>query len=340
MRFIDEVRIHVRAGRGGKGAATFHRAKFIPFGGPDGGDGGAGGSVILEARTDQSTLLDLRYQQRYAAKDGEPGRGAQCSGSKGADRIIPVPVGTVVRDRDTGDLRGDLTQAGQLLVIARGGKGGRGNLHFATSTNRAPTKFDEGEAGEEWDLHLELKLIADVGLIGFPNAGKSTLISRISAARPKIADYPFTTLVPNLGVVRVDEERTLVVADIPGLIAGASQGTGLGLKFLRHVERTRVFLHLVSVAELEAESPMERFDILQAELEAYDPEMLKRPQWVVLTKIDAIADREMDLEPIWEQFKARGYPVYAISAITGEGLRPLIFDLAALLERIANPPAE
>lgn len=341
MRFIDECKIQVRAGRGGKGSASFHRAKFLPHGGPDGGDGGDGGSVILEAQTGLNTLLDLRYQQRFIARDGEPGRSNQATGASGEDRIVPVPVGTVVRDADTGELLGDLTAPHQQRVVARGGRGGRGNLHFVSSTNRAPRRYDEGEEGEARVLHLELKLIADVGLIGYPNAGKSTLISRISAARPKIADYPFTTLVPSLGVVRVDEERTFVVADIPGLIEGASQGAGLGLKFLRHIERTRVFLHLVSVSELDSEEPpLVRFDKINAELETHNPELLQKPQLVLLTKIDALTDRERELPEVMGAFAARGLRVHPISAVTGEGLRELLFDVARLLESAQQPIGE
>lgn len=332
MRFIDEVKIQVFAGQGGDGAASFRREKHVPFGGPDGGDGGDGGSVILEASTSVSTLLDLRYRRLYRARNGQPGRGARCTGARGKDIIIPVPVGTQVYDAETDVLFEDLVSPGQRATVALGGRGGRGNLHFMTSTNQAPTRFEEGGPGDERQLRLELKLLADVGLIGYPNAGKSTLISKISSAHPKIADYPFTTLVPNLGVVRVDEERAFVAADIPGLIEGASQGAGLGLRFLRHIERTRVFLHLISVAEIEAKPPMIRYDKINAELEAYDRNLLLKPQLVLLTKIDAITDRDAVLTPLIKAFEARGRRVYPVSAVSGEGLRELIFDVAWLLE--------
>ncbi len=333
MRFVDEVKLEVIAGNGGNGAASFRREKFVPFGGPDGGDGGDGGSVYLEATEQMSTLLDLRYRRRYRAGNGRPGGGKQKTGARGDDVVVPVPVGTVVKDADTGDLLADLTSAGQRVRVARGGRGGRGNLRFVSSTNRAPTRADPGEPGEERRLHLELKLLADVGLIGYPNAGKSTLISRVSAARPKIADYPFTTLVPNLGVVRVDDARSFVIADIPGLIEGASQGAGLGHRFLRHVERTKLLLHLVSVEEIDLESPIIRYDKINAELRGYGGALTEKQQVVVLTKIDLVAEREQVLAPVIAAFQERGLIVRAVSSVTGEGLRELIFDVARLLER-------
>lgn len=345
MRFVDEVIIHVRAGDGGHGSNSIRRAKGVPFGGPDGGDGGQGGSIILEARHDTNTLLELRYQQRYTAKNGVSGQGRLKTGLSAEDVIVRVPVGTLVSDADTGQILGDMTTEHQRLVVAAGGRGGRGNVTLTQANQRIPSRAEEGTEGVERRLQLELKLIADVALIGFPNAGKSTLISRISAARPKIADYPFTTLVPNLGVVRVSDERSFVVADIPGLIEGASQGAGLGLKFLRHIERTRVFLHLLSVAGYGVEgyderSPLERYHVINRELEAYDPSMMQKPQLILLTQIDALYDRAEQLPALLKSFEAEGRKVYAISSVTGEGIRELIFDLAHLLEqsRLADDP--
>jgi len=340
MRFVDEVEISVRAGKGGRGGASFRREKHVPYGGPDGGDGGNGGSVILVARNNVNTLVDIRYTPRLYARDGRPGSRHNRTGAGADDRVVPVPVGTLVRDRKTGVLLGDLTEVGQQLVVARGGKGGRGNARFQTSTNRAPTRYDEGLPGDECELFLELKLIADVGLVGYPNAGKSTLISKLSASRPKIADYPFTTLVPNLGVVRVDDERSFVMADIPGLIEGASDGIGLGHKFLRHVERTRVFLHLVSLDEQEMIPPLTRFEKLTRELASYDSALSQRPQFIVLSKIDVFPEPDKMLPPLVEAFEALGARVYPISAVSGVGLRELIFDVVRLLESTQESPGE
>ena len=340
MRFVDEVRIEVRAGKGGAGASSFRREKFEPFGGPDGGDGGRGGSVIIEARSNLKTLLDLRYRRHIRAENGRPGSGRQRTGASGADTIIGVPPGTIVYDDETSEVLADLDAVGARVTAAAGGRGGRGNLRFVSSTNRAPTRYDEGEPGEERILRLELKLLADVGLVGCPNAGKSTLISTVSAARPKIADYPFTTLVPQLGMVRVDDLRSFVMADIPGLIEGAAHGVGLGLQFLRHIERTRILLHLVSVATDEIDSALTRFDVVCDELAAYNPKLLKRPQWVVLTKRDAVVDEDA-LDSLMERFARRGYPVRAISAVTGAGVRELVVDVARLLEETqeaSDPP--
>ncbi len=336
MRFIDEARLEVIAGNGGDGSASFRREKFVPFGGPDGGDGGDGGSVYLEASEQVTTLLDVRYRRRYRAGNGQPGQGRQKTGARGADLVVPVPVGTLVKNETTGELLADLTRPGQRIAAARGGRGGRGNLHFVSSTNRAPNRADPGEPGEERLLLLELKLLADVGLVGYPNAGKSTLISRISAARPKIADYPFTTLVPNLGVVRVDETRAFVVADIPGLIEGASEGAGLGHRFLKHVERTRLILHLVSMEEIGVVSPIIRYDRINAELEGYDAGLGARQQLVVLTKIDLLPDRAESLTPVVDAFEKRGLLVRPVSAVSGEGIRELVFDVARLLGRTAG----
>lgn len=337
MKFVDEASIYARAGRGGNGAATFKRFKTRIVG-PDGGDGGHGGSVFLEAKENTSTLLELRFTPRYVAKNGQPGASTRKTGQSGGDIIVPVPVGTLVRDAETQTLLGDLSSVGQRLCIARGGRGGRGNVTLA-NLGKPSDVIEEGQEGEERTLDLELKLIADVGLLGFPNAGKSTLISRISAARPKIADYPFTTLVPNLGVVRVDNERSFVVADIPGLIEGASDGAGLGLKFLRHIERTRLFLHLISLSGLEARGPQERFEVINRELARYDEQLLNKPQVVLLTQIDTLEDRENLLPALLKSFETSGRRVYAISAVTGEGLRELIFDVARILEESRSQPA-
>src|SRR5210317_1407220 len=257
MKFVDEASIHVIAGKGGDGSASFRREKYIPFGGPDGGDGGDGGSIYLEGDSGLNTLVDFRHRRIYKAENGVQGKGQERYGKKGEDIYIRVPLGTIVSDENTGLTLGDVTEHGQHLLVARGGKGGLGNVHFKSSTNRAPRKFTPGEPGEEFQLHLELKVLADVGLLGFPNAGKSTLISTVSAARPKVADYPFTTLYPNLGVVRIDVERSFVIADIPGLIEGAAEGTGLGIQFLKHLQRTRLLLHLVDLAPMDGTDPVE-----------------------------------------------------------------------------------
>lgn len=329
MRFIDEVTLFVRSGRGGSGCASFKRP---PSGLPDGGDGGQGGSVFLEAHRNVSTLIDLHFQPRFLAPSGQPGTRSRHTGASAKDVIIRVPIGTLVTDQDSGTLLADLNVQGERCCVARGGRGGRGNCALTTPTNKSPVHAEEGGPSEERTLALELKLLADIGLIGFPNAGKSTLISRISSARPRIADYPFTTLVPNLGVVR-QGEFAFVVADIPGLIEGASQGAGLGTRFLRHVERSRAFLHLVTLDELEPRPALERFQVLNRELERYSPELLKRPQWVVFTKLDACPDRDNLLPELRKSFEALGQKVYAISAITGEGLRELIVDVARLLQQ-------
>jgi GTPase len=321
--FVDEVRITVKAGRGGDGSCSFRREMFVPRGGPDGGDGGNGGDVIFTASHRLTTLLDLRYQRHYEAEDGRAGSGSHCTGRRGKSVNVRVPVGTVIYDDSTGEMLADLVTDGESATIAEGGKGGRGNSHFATSTNRVPTHFEQGTEGEERELRLELKLLADVGLVGFPNAGKSTLIAAISAARPKISDYPFTTLVPNLGVVRYGEDRSFVVADIPGLIEGAHAGKGLGIQFLRHIERTSLLLQLIDVSECATEDPLASFDIMRHELAAYDPTLAKRPFAVVATKIDAAGDgtRLKSLKAFCKRRRIRCFP---ISAVTREGLEELI----------------
>jgi GTP-binding protein len=330
--FVDEIDVFVKGGDGGAGCISFRREKYVPRGGPDGGDGGDGGSVWLEADAALTTLLDYHYQRHYQAERGVHGKGANRHGARGQDLVLRVPVGTVVTDRDSGELLGDLTHANQRVLAVAGARGGRGNARFATSTNRAPRQADLGRPGDGRWLHLELKLLADVGIVGFPNAGKSTLVSRLSAARPKIADYPFTTLAPALGIVRVDAERTLVIADLPGLIPGAAEGKGLGHRFLRHTERTRLLLHLLDLDPQNGRDPVEDFRALNAELRAYDRELADRPQLVVANKIDLPG-----AAPRWEAVKrscgAAGFPVVAISAVTGVGLPELVHRMAEGLER-------
>jgi GTP-binding protein len=320
--FLDEVRIRVQAGDGGNGCLAFRREKFVPRGGPSGGDGGRGGDVVLIATHSYSTLLHLSYNPEHKADRGRHGEGSNKTGRDGGDAEVPVPVGTVVYDDDTGQLLCDLTEAGQRFVAARGGRGGRGNARFATSTHQAPLEHEQGSPGEERRLRLELKLLADVGLVGFPNAGKSTLISRISAARPKVADYPFTTLEPHLGVVKMDDERTFVVADIPGLIEGASEGHGLGLRFLRHIERTRLLVHLVDVSESSLRDPVEDFEVILEELARFSEELAKKPMFVVASKMD-VAQGPERVAALGRHAALRGLPFLPISAVTGEGIEAL-----------------
>jgi GTP-binding protein len=329
--FVDEVKIHVKAGRGGNGACSFRREKFVPRGGPDGGDGGDGGNVVMVASRRLTTLLDLRYQQQYEAGDGGPGGGSRSHGKTADDVVIRVPLGTIVKDDSTGEILADLTAEGQSHIVARGGRGGRGNSHFATPTVQVPTRADPGGPGEERWLHLELKLLADVGLVGFPNAGKSTLIAAISAARPKIADYPFTTLVPNLGVVSWGEESSFVVADIPGLIEGAHEGKGLGTQFLRHIERTSFLLHLVDISEW-ADDPVTSFETLRGELASYDAALKARPFAVVGTKLDVKGNGKR-LEELKAFCKKKRIKFFAISSITREGLETLVHYVG---ERVAT----
>ena len=322
MRFIDEIEFVIASGRGGDGCISFMRAKYIPRGGPDGGDGGRGGAVIFEATTSRNTLVDFRRNKAYRAQNGRPGMGSQKNGAGGADIRLLVPVGTVIYDRDSETVLADLAQAGESFSIT-GGKGGRGNIHYKSSTRQTPRYAQPGEPGTEFSVRLELKLIADVGLLGFPNAGKSTLISRVSNARPRVADYPFTTLVPNLGVVSVGDAHSFVVADIPGLIEGAADGAGLGHKFLRHVERCAVYLHLVEPDDTEATS-VERLTKLNAELKRYSPEVAARPQLVVLTKAD-ILDPSSKKQLVDELRQCTTSPISVISAVSGEGLKELLY---------------
>jgi GTPase len=320
--FIDEVRIFVKAGNGGNGCLAFRREKYVPRGGPSGGDGGRGGDVTLVASEHYNTLLHFRFNPEYKAQRGRHGEGSNRTGHDGVSIEAATPVGTVVYDADTGEFLHDFTTAGDRFIVAHGGRGGRGNARFATSTHQAPTEHEPGHAGEERRLRLELKLLADVGLVGFPNAGKSTLISRISAARPKIADYPFTTLEPNLGVVSTDDDRTFVVADIPGLIEGAHLGHGLGTQFLKHIERTRLLAHLVDVSEMSGRDPVEDFEVVMRELGSFSAALVEKPMIVVATKLDAAQDPER-IASIERLAREHNLPFAKISSVTGEGIDAL-----------------
>ena len=333
VKFIDEAKIYVRSGAGGRGCVSFRREKYVPRGGPNGGDGGDGGDVFIIADENMASLLDHRYRQHYRAKRGEHGKGKDMHGKNGENLYVPVPPGTIIRDFETGDIIGDLTRDGETLLVARGGRGGKGNARFATSTNQAPKHAEPGGEPEERTLLLELKLLADVGIIGFPNAGKSTLISRISAARPKVADYPFTTLVPNLGVVSYVDGKTFVVADIPGIIEGAHEGAGLGLQFLRHVERTKLLIHVLDLSPITGRDPIDDFETLNRELESYSADLFEKPQIVAPNKIDITESREK-LEEVKEYFESRGIPIFPISGATGEGLRELVRETGKRLEEL------
>jgi GTP-binding protein len=325
MKFVDEARIKVQAGNGGRGSTSFRREKFVPFGGPDGGDGGLGGSVYLLAAEGINTLADFRIERTFKGEHGEPGSGNGCTGRGGEDRHVTVPVGTTVRDSDTQETLGDLTRAGQELLVAHGGKGGWGNTRFKSSTNRTPRQFGPGLPGEKRTLELELKVIADVGLLGLPNAGKSTLIRSVSAARPKVADYPFTTLYPNLGVVYVGQHRSFVMADIPGLIEGAAEGAGLGIRFLKHLQRTKVLLHLVDIAPLDPQAdPVKDARAIIAELKKFSPDLAAKPRWLVLNKRDLLPDEEAEAKArdIARRLRHKG-PKFLVSGVTGEGTKAL-----------------
>jgi GTP-binding protein len=336
MKFVDQVRVVARSGAGGNGAVAFRREKYVERGGPSGGDGGAGGSVLLVADPRLTTLLDYKYQPLHRAKDGQAGMGSDRNGAAATDLVLKVPVGTVVKDAESGDVLCDLAEPGQQFVAARGGRGGLGNMNFATSTRQTPRFAEPGQPCEERQLLLELKLLADVGLVGFPNAGKSTLVSRLSRARPKIADYPFTTLVPSLGMVQYKDGVSFVLADIPGLIEGASKGAGLGHQFLRHVERCRVLIHLVDLsAEGEGRSPLSDWKTINRELEEYSPELAKKPQLVAANKIDLPFARER-LKAFAKAMKRRGCVVLPISGATGEGLSELL-DVAVHLLASSQP---
>jgi GTPase len=339
MKFVDEARIEVLAGNGGNGSASMRREKFIPFGGPDGGDGGRGGSIFAIADRNINTLIDYRYARIHRAKHGENGRGADCYGKGGDDIELRVPVGTTISDKETGELVADLAKHGERALIAKGGKGGLGNIHFKSSTNRAPRQFTPGDPGEQKELKLELKVLADVGLLGMPNAGKSTFIRAVSAARPKVADYPFTTLHPNLGVVRVDEARSFVIADIPGLIEGAAEGAGLGHQFLRHLQRTRLLLHIIDMAPVdEGADPSKEGKAIIGELKKYDEELFKKPRWLVLNKVDMLDDAEAEKQTKKIQ-KALKYkdPCFTISALTGAGCQALTYAIMSHLDQTKKP---
>lgn len=335
-QFIDEVIVSARAGHGGAGCVSFRREKYIPFGGPDGGDGGKGGDVVFEVSTSVSTLLDLRLHPHQRAGRGGHGMGKDRHGANGKDLSIPVPPGTVVRDADTGEILADLTEAGERVVLLRGGRGGQGNARFATSTNKAPKFAQPGEPGEERRLKLELKLLADVGLFGFPSVGKSSFIAKISAARPKIADYPFTTLTPNLGVVNYKNFRSFVVADIPGLIEGAHRGAGLGHRFLKHVERTRLLVHILDVSHIPERDPVREYHALNRELLLFDKQLSEKPQVVVVNKIDLpeVRDALLELTPV---FAGLGVTLFPVSAATGEGIPDLLDEIAGRLWGPASP---
>jgi GTP-binding protein len=338
LKFVDEVTIYIRSGNGGDGCVSFLREKFRPKGGPDGGNGGKGGDVVFVPDENLNTLLDFRYQQHYQAENGQPGQGRQKYGKSGEDLVIRVPVGTVIADAETGEPMADLDRKVLQFIAAPGGQGGRGNMHFKSSTNQAPRYAEPGEPAVERRVRLTLKLLADVGLVGFPNAGKSTLISRISAAKPKIADYPFTTLTPNLGMVRVDAEKSFVVADIPGLIEGAAEGHGLGHRFLKHVERVAVLAFLVTCSPgEEGRDPIADYRTLVNELGRYSPDMLEKPRVLVLTKMDLpdVQEREREISRLAE---AEGIPFFAISAVANVGLDPLVYALLAQVEARRSRP--
>ena len=339
MRFVDEAIIKVDAGNGGHGCLSFRREKFIPFGGPDGGDGGNGGCVYFEADSELNTLIDFRYKRHFKASNGECGMGANCAGRRGDDLIIPVPVGTLAYDIDTGEQLADLKNAGDRVLIAQGGFHGLGNTRYKSSINRAPRQTSKGTTGQARHIRVELRVLADVGLLGLPNAGKSTLIRSVSAAKPKVADYPFTTLHPGLGVVDVGSHKSFVMADIPGLIEGASSGAGLGLRFLKHLSRTCILLHVIDVAPFDEEDPVVNAQAILHELSEYDPELLNKPRWLVLNKVDLLPDqaaRDQAVKRIidgldWQE------PVFIISAIRSEGTKELCYALMNLIDELKQP---
>ena len=341
MKFVDEANIVVIAGNGGNGSSSFRREKYSPFGGPDGGDGGRGGCVYLEGNSGLNTLVDFRHLRTYKAQGGQHGSSRNKTGKGGEDVVVRVPLGTIVTDSESGERVGDVTDHGQLLQVAKGGRGGLGNVHFKSSTNRSPRKTVPGGPGESFELHLELTVLADVGLLGFPNAGKSTLISAVSAARPKVADYPFTTLHPNLGVVRIDFERSFVIADVPGLIEGAAEGTGLGIQFLKHLQRTRLLLHLVDLAPLVLEvDPAEQVRQLEQELRNFDPGLMDKPRWLVFTKADLLPpdEAQRNAEEAVATLKWEG-PWMLISSVTKSGTDELMQKVSAELELLDDEAA-
>lgn len=337
MKFIDEAKISVEAGKGGDGCLSFRREKFIPFGGPDGGDGGDGGSIYLEGDNNLNTLVEFRYQRQFHAENGQKGRGAQCTGKSGADLLLKVPVGTSIFDADTEELIGDITHSGERVLVAKGGWHGLGNLRFKSSTNRAPRRTTPGQPGEIRTLRLSLKVLADVGLLGLPNAGKSTFIRAVSAATPKVADYPFTTLHPHLGVVRVGVDRSFVIADVPGLIEGAAEGAGLGIRFLKHLERTRVLLHMVDMAPIDNSDPVLAIQAITAELEKFSPELAVKPRWLVFNKLDLLPRDEAlaRCQDVLSRLAWQG-PYFEISALKGEGTEALCYRLMGYLEGLGD----
>ena len=346
MKFVDEALITVEAGKGGAGCLSFRREKYIPKGGPDGGDGGHGGSVILLADENLNTLIDYRFQPRYRADNGRPGAGRNKTGAGGTDLVLKVPVGTTVYNDETNTLIGEVVADGDVMMVAEGGRGGLGNTRFKSSINRAPRRTTPGNPGEAFKLRLELRLLADVGLVGLPNAGKSTLISRLSAAKPKIADYPFTTLAPQLGVVSLAPHRNFVIADIPGLISGAADGAGLGTRFLKHLTRTRILLHLVDVAPVDGKDPVEVVEMIADELEQFSPSLAARERWLVLNKVDLVdADERDEFVAALKDAFNWAHPVHLISGVTGEGCELLAYHLMSRLEELAierreDPDAE
>ena len=331
--FTDYVKIIVKAGNGGDGAVSFRREKYVAAGGPDGGDGGKGGNVYMEVDQDKNTLIDFRYKKKFKAENGKNGEGANRYGKSGEDLVIKVPRGTIVKEAETGKVIADLSELGQKELILSGGRGGKGNSHFATSTRQAPRFSQEGEKGEEKELILELKLLADVGLLGFPNVGKSTLLSVVTDATPKIADYHFTTLEPNLGVVKSEYGDSFIIADIPGIIEGASQGVGLGIQFLRHIERTRLLLHVIDVSGTEGRNPVEDFNIINEELKKYSEKLSKRKQIIVANKIDSMQDEEL-YEKLEKMAKEKGLEIYKISAVTGKGIKELMARVSEVLKTL------
>ena len=335
MQFIDEAKITVTSGNGGDGCLSFRREKFVPKGGPNGGDGGKGGDVVAVADANMSSLLDYRYKKQYKAQNGQPGRGKNQHGKSGSDLVVPVPAGTVITSLEDGETLADLTEDGERFILAEGGRGGRGNSRFVSPTNRAPRQTESGRAGERREVKLELKILADVGILGFPNAGKSTLISRISAARPKISGYPFTTLVPNLGVVSYGDHQSFVIADIPGIIEGAHKGLGLGIQFLKHVERTRLLVHMLDLDPVSGRDPVEDFDKINSELGEYSANLAEKPQLVVLNKTDIPEAGERGAEAA-RRLEERGIETLSISAVTGEGSRQLVYLIGERLRLLTE----
>ncbi len=332
MQFIDHVKVHLESGKGGRGCVSFRREKYVPKGGPDGGDGGRGGHIIFRAERDINTLLDIKYQQQYKAENGKGGMGKKMHGRDGKDLFVHVPVGTVIKDAESGETLEDLTKEKQEFIAVRGGRGGLGNTHFKSSTFQAPRFAQPGEPAEERTLALELKLLADIGLVGLPNAGKSTLISTVSSAKPKVADYPFTTLVPVLGVVKYKEYKSFVIADIPGLIKGAHKGSGLGFQFLRHIERTSILLHLVDISEMAEGDPVDNLEKINKELELYSPDLLDKPQAVAGTKLDIKGDGKR-LDRLLDYCNDKNYDFFSVSAATGAGIKKLLNYLGGRVEK-------